>query len=164
MLPATVWARIAIEAASPIGWKEHVGDRGIVIGMETFGASAPVEVNKENLDFLFFVHIKEFVDSQIEFRILPSFLQYACMDSENVNVVPDVKCVERFIMSMPRRQLASVAREGQPEGRHLPVVANQQDIADQYRMVPGFALDRRELRELLEFVRGRRDKRQPTLL
>jgi transketolase len=34
-------ARIAVEAASPIGWDRFVGERGAVIGMHTFGASAP---------------------------------------------------------------------------------------------------------------------------
>jgi transketolase len=33
--------RIAVEAASTFGWDRWVGDRGAIIGMETFGASAP---------------------------------------------------------------------------------------------------------------------------
>ncbi|WP_456392307.1 transketolase [Persephonella sp.] len=33
--------KVAVEAGSSLGWKEIVGDNGIVIGMETFGASAP---------------------------------------------------------------------------------------------------------------------------
>jgi len=33
--------RLAIEAASPLGWHEYVGDTGTVIGLERFGASAP---------------------------------------------------------------------------------------------------------------------------
>jgi len=36
-----VTARIAIEAGSPMGWKRYVGDGGAVIGISTFGASAP---------------------------------------------------------------------------------------------------------------------------
>ena len=44
------------------------------------------------------------------------------------------------------------AREGQPERDHLLGVASQQDIADEYRVVPGLALDRREARELRELV------------
>ena len=36
-----VTARIAIEAGSPMGWKQYVGDGGAVIGISTFGASAP---------------------------------------------------------------------------------------------------------------------------
>jgi transketolase len=33
--------RIAVEAASPIGWDRFIGERGAMIGMHTFGASAP---------------------------------------------------------------------------------------------------------------------------
>ena len=33
--------RIAVEAASPFGWDRWTGERGAVIGMRTFGASAP---------------------------------------------------------------------------------------------------------------------------
>jgi transketolase len=33
--------RIAIEAASPFGWARYVGDEGNVVGMRSFGASAP---------------------------------------------------------------------------------------------------------------------------
>ncbi|RXZ84737.1 transketolase [Paenibacillaceae bacterium] len=36
-----VKARLAIEMASPFGWERYVGDRGAVIGISTFGASAP---------------------------------------------------------------------------------------------------------------------------
>src|SRR5437764_2303740 len=41
VLPAACRARVSLEAASPFGWREWVGDLGEVIGMETFGASAP---------------------------------------------------------------------------------------------------------------------------
>jgi transketolase len=41
VLPAACRARVAVEAASPLGWREWVGDLGEIIGMETFGASAP---------------------------------------------------------------------------------------------------------------------------
>ena len=34
-------ARVAIEAGSPLGWYKYVGLDGKVVGMETFGASAP---------------------------------------------------------------------------------------------------------------------------
>jgi transketolase len=34
-------ARIAVEAASPLGWDRWTGEHGAVIGMRTFGASAP---------------------------------------------------------------------------------------------------------------------------
>ena|SRR5258708_17808608 len=41
VLPAKVAARIAIEQASTFGWERYVGSHGRVIGMKTFGASAP---------------------------------------------------------------------------------------------------------------------------
>jgi transketolase len=41
VLPPTVPARIAIEQASTFGWERFVGPSGHVIGMKTFGASAP---------------------------------------------------------------------------------------------------------------------------
>ncbi len=41
VLPDNVTARLAIEAASPLGWHRWVGSHGDVIGVETFGASAP---------------------------------------------------------------------------------------------------------------------------
>jgi transketolase len=41
VLPPLCRARVSVEAASPFGWREWVGDLGETIGMETFGASAP---------------------------------------------------------------------------------------------------------------------------
>lgn len=43
VLPPKVTARIAIEQASTFGWERHVGPRGRIIGMHTFGASAPLQ-------------------------------------------------------------------------------------------------------------------------
>ena len=43
VLPPAIGARVAIEAASPFGWERWVGDRGTIIAMRTFGASAPAE-------------------------------------------------------------------------------------------------------------------------
>ena len=43
VLPKQVRARISIEAASPLGWERWVGDDGVVIGLDRFGASAPYE-------------------------------------------------------------------------------------------------------------------------
>ena len=40
VLPSGV-RRIAVEAAHPMSWYELVGDRGAIIGLERFGASAP---------------------------------------------------------------------------------------------------------------------------
>ena len=44
VLPPGVHARVAVEAASVFGWERYVGDRGAVIGMTRFGASAPADV------------------------------------------------------------------------------------------------------------------------
>ena len=41
VLPPAVTARLAVEAGSPMGWHEWVGSAGDVLGIETFGASAP---------------------------------------------------------------------------------------------------------------------------
>jgi transketolase len=43
VLPPEIKARIAVEAASPQGWLEWVGDEGKVIGISEFGSSAPYE-------------------------------------------------------------------------------------------------------------------------
>ncbi len=44
VLPAAVTARLAIEAASPFGWDRYTGDKGDIIGISTFGASAPAAI------------------------------------------------------------------------------------------------------------------------
>jgi len=41
ILPKKIRARLAIEAAHPMGWDRYVGDQGDVIGVDRFGASAP---------------------------------------------------------------------------------------------------------------------------
>jgi transketolase len=43
VLPAGVQARVAIEEASTLGWDRYVGPQGAVIGMHTFGSSAPLK-------------------------------------------------------------------------------------------------------------------------
>jgi transketolase len=43
VIPPGVRARVAVEQASTLGWDRHVGDGGTVIGMRTFGASAPLK-------------------------------------------------------------------------------------------------------------------------
>jgi transketolase len=42
VLPPSVPARVAVEAASTLGWDRYVGPRGATIGMRGFGASAPL--------------------------------------------------------------------------------------------------------------------------
>jgi transketolase len=44
VLPPKTKKRIAIEAASPLGWDAFVGDEGKVLGLDHFGASAPYEI------------------------------------------------------------------------------------------------------------------------
>jgi len=51
VLPRTVTARVAIEQASTLGWDRYVGDGGAVIGMHTFGASAPLKQLLTNFGF-----------------------------------------------------------------------------------------------------------------
>jgi transketolase len=51
VLPPAVRARVAVEAASPIGWHRWVGDLGDVVAMEGFGASAPAKVLYEHFGF-----------------------------------------------------------------------------------------------------------------
>ena len=42
VLPSSVTARVSVEQGSTFGWARYVGDAGVAIGMETFGASAPL--------------------------------------------------------------------------------------------------------------------------
>ncbi len=49
VLPPSVTARVAIEAANPLGWHEWVGSNGAVLGLTRFGASAPFEEIYEKL-------------------------------------------------------------------------------------------------------------------
>jgi transketolase len=51
VLPPDVKARIAIEEASTFGWERYVGDGGRVIGMRTFGASAPLKELQKKFGF-----------------------------------------------------------------------------------------------------------------
>lgn len=41
VLPPDVTARLAVEAGASLGWREWVGDRGGIIALDRFGASAP---------------------------------------------------------------------------------------------------------------------------
>ncbi|MGH9784836.1 MAG: transketolase [Terriglobia bacterium] len=51
LLPRAISARLAVEAASPFGWREYVGERGDILGIERFGASAPGSVLFEQFGF-----------------------------------------------------------------------------------------------------------------
>ena len=43
VLPPAVKARVTVEQGSIIGWDRYAGTEGTVIGMDTFGASAPIK-------------------------------------------------------------------------------------------------------------------------
>jgi transketolase len=43
IIPPQIKARLAVEAGAPLGWREWVGDAGEIIGITTFGASAPAK-------------------------------------------------------------------------------------------------------------------------
>ena len=43
VLPPSVTARVSIEAGVTFGWSRWIGDRGVAIGVDEFGASAPAE-------------------------------------------------------------------------------------------------------------------------
>jgi transketolase len=51
VLPPTVKARVAVEQASTFGWERYVGTSGHVIGMKTFGASAPLKELQRKFGF-----------------------------------------------------------------------------------------------------------------
>lgn len=51
VLPAEVKARLAVEAASPMGWERYVGSNGQIMGIERFGASAPGALVLEKFGF-----------------------------------------------------------------------------------------------------------------
>lgn len=51
VLPAAVTARVSVEQASTLGWARYVGATGHTIGMETFGASAPLKELQRHFGF-----------------------------------------------------------------------------------------------------------------
>jgi transketolase len=51
VLPPACRARVAVEAAAPLGWHRWVGEEGDVVAMEGFGASAPAKVLYEHFGF-----------------------------------------------------------------------------------------------------------------
>jgi transketolase len=51
VLPPKVTARISIEQASTFGWERYVGPSGRMIGMHTFGASAPLKELQRKFGF-----------------------------------------------------------------------------------------------------------------
>jgi len=51
VLPPNVTARVAVEQASTFGWERYVGASGQVVGMNTFGASAPLKELQRKFGF-----------------------------------------------------------------------------------------------------------------
>ncbi len=51
VLPPHVTARVAVEQASTFGWERYVGASGAIIGMNTFGASAPLKELQSRFGF-----------------------------------------------------------------------------------------------------------------
>jgi transketolase len=51
VLPPAVKARVAVEQASTLGWCRYVGIDGMILGMKTFGASAPLKVLQREFGF-----------------------------------------------------------------------------------------------------------------
>lgn len=51
VLPGAVTKRLAVEMGSPFGWERYVGREGKILGIDTFGASAPGNVVQEKYGF-----------------------------------------------------------------------------------------------------------------
>jgi transketolase len=51
VLPPDVTARVSVEQASILGWDRYVGSKGKIIGMHTFGASAPLKDLQKKFGF-----------------------------------------------------------------------------------------------------------------
>ena len=51
VIPSACEKRVTIEAASTFGWEKFAGDKGLCIGLDHFGASAPYKVLAEKFGF-----------------------------------------------------------------------------------------------------------------
>lgn len=51
VIPPGVTARVSVEQASTFGWERYVGPTGQIIGMKTFGASAPLKELQKKFGF-----------------------------------------------------------------------------------------------------------------
>jgi transketolase len=51
VLPPKISARLAVEAGASLGWERWVGDRGAVLAVDRFGASAPYKILFEKYGF-----------------------------------------------------------------------------------------------------------------
>jgi transketolase len=52
VIPPEVTARVAVEKGSILGWTRYAGLRGQIIGMRTFGASAPLKELQRRYGFM----------------------------------------------------------------------------------------------------------------
>jgi transketolase len=64
VLPPSVKARVAVEQASTFGWCRYVGIDGAILGMKTFGASAPLKVLQKEFGFTT-AHVVEAAKAQL---------------------------------------------------------------------------------------------------
>jgi len=67
VLPPTVSARVAVEAASPIGWDRYAGPTGEIIAMRSFGASGPIAAVMAKFGFTA-DHVRAAAMAQLEGR------------------------------------------------------------------------------------------------
>jgi transketolase len=51
VLPPSITARVMVEQASPIGWDRYAGRTGKILGMHSFGMSAPIAAAAEHFGF-----------------------------------------------------------------------------------------------------------------
>ncbi len=51
VLPPAITARVTVEEASTIGWDRYAGSRGVILGMHSFGMSAPIKIVADHFGF-----------------------------------------------------------------------------------------------------------------
>jgi transketolase len=51
VLPPSIAARVSVEAGATFGWTKWLGPKGVAIGIDRFGASAPGERNMKEFGF-----------------------------------------------------------------------------------------------------------------
>ena len=51
VIPRSARLRVSIEAAVSFGWERWVGEDGLIIGLDHYGASAPYEIIMQNFGF-----------------------------------------------------------------------------------------------------------------
>jgi transketolase len=67
VLPPSVTARVAVEQASTLGWTRYAGETGALLGMTTFGMSAPLAVLQREFGFTT-EHVVAMARDQVERR------------------------------------------------------------------------------------------------